>query len=312
MESLLYEWVVSGEGFLRQLEAARVGWVTTLFHLFTFLGDEEFFLAALPAVYWLASKPLGRRLSYMLVFVFFINTGLKNLFALPRPPADLHLVSEDSYGLPSGHAQGAVALWGYAAYWLRARGPWIWAVTGLMVLGIAFSRLYLGVHWPADTITGLVAGLLVLLLFIRAEPTARAWMERADPRLGLGGLALLSVLLVLALPGDAYGYPAENGATLMGLLLGMLLGFHYEERRVGFQVAGTPLQFVGRYLLGIGLLMLFWLGLRLLFGMVDGGHGVEIALRFIRYACCGLAVAWWAPALFVRFGLAKGNVGRSA
>lgn len=312
MESLLYEWVVSGEDFLRQLEAARVGWLTAFFHIFTFLGDEEFFLAALPAVFWLGNKPLGRRLCYMLIFVFFVNTGLKNLFALPRPPADLHLVSEESYGLPSGHAQGAVALWGYAAYWLRARGAWIWAVTGLIVAGIAFSRLYLGVHWPADTLTGLLAGAVTLLLFIRAEPTVRGWMERADPRLGLGGLAVLSVLLLLALPGDAQGYPAENGATLMGLFLGAVLGFHYEERRVGFRVAGSIPQFVGRYLLGIGLLLLFWLGLRLLFGLVDAGHGVEIALRFIRYACCGLAVAWWAPALFVRLGLAQGGGIRGA
>jgi hypothetical protein len=50
-----------------------------------------------------------------------------------------------------------------------------------------------------------------------------------------------------------------------------------------------------------------WLGLRLAFGVVPGGHLVQILFRFIRYGLTGCALAWWAPALFVRLGLAEGG-----
>jgi hypothetical protein len=51
--------------------------------------------------------------------------------------------------------------------------------------------------------------------------------------------------------------------------------------------------------------LLFWMGLRVLFGTFDAPFWLEGVLRFVRYALTGFAIAAWSPMLFVRLGLAE-------
>jgi undecaprenyl-diphosphatase len=104
-----------------------------------------------------------------------IDYGAKPLFARPRPELFPHpFVHGASY--PSGHALFGVGYYGMIVYLgllgarpgLRTAG---WVLWVLFALGIGFSRLVLGVHWPTDIIAGYVAGLIVLL--IEAPAAAR-------------------------------------------------------------------------------------------------------------------------------------------
>ena len=67
------------------------------------------------------------------------------------------------YSFPSGHATVAVVVYGFLAF-LVCRGQtanvqWrVGLVAGAIVLAIAFSRLYLGVHWFSDVVAGLSLG----------------------------------------------------------------------------------------------------------------------------------------------------------
>jgi hypothetical protein len=54
----------------------------------------------------------------------------------------------------------------------------------------------------------------------------------------------------------------------------------------------------------MAMILLIWGGLRVIFGLVETAHALEMGLRFVRYAVTGWAVAWLAPAAFVRVGLA--------
>ena len=108
-------------------------WLTVPMKFFTFLGSEEFFLLFLPVIYWCVDAGLGLRLGAMLLF----NSGVNDFFKLamhgPRPywfsTQVQALSSETSFGVPSGHAQMAVGLWGVLAAYTR-RG-WAWAMTTL-------------------------------------------------------------------------------------------------------------------------------------------------------------------------------------
>jgi undecaprenyl-diphosphatase len=105
---------------------------------------------------------------------------LKLLTARTRPEAGL--VETFSSSFPSGHAGRATAFYG-ALVWVAYRSArslarrLVGVVAALVVVAaIALSRVYLGVHWPSDVLTGVLLGSLWLAVVIgevRPVPTRR-------------------------------------------------------------------------------------------------------------------------------------------
>jgi diacylglycerol kinase (ATP) len=89
---------------------------------------------------------------------------LKTAFALPRPDLFPPLVPEKGYTFPSGHALLAVGLYGALAALIvsrNMRSATRWLIASLLVLlavGICWSRIYQGVHYPIDVAAGILAG----------------------------------------------------------------------------------------------------------------------------------------------------------
>ena len=106
------------------------------------------------AVGWLAAQGGGG----------LLNRTLKETFERTRPEfADAVLMSS-SWSFPSGHAMGTFILCGLGCYLLLRERPssTVAAVAVSLALSwclvMAFSRLYLGVHFASDVIAGLLGG----------------------------------------------------------------------------------------------------------------------------------------------------------
>ena len=94
-------------------------WLKTPMEAFSFFGSEYFFLILLPALYWCLEASIGLRVGIILLLSTSVNDALKMALHGPRPywiSTDvIGYASETSFGVPSGHAQIAVGVWGMLA-----------------------------------------------------------------------------------------------------------------------------------------------------------------------------------------------------
>ncbi|NYT01603.1 MAG: phosphatase PAP2 family protein [Methanosarcinales archaeon] len=304
-------------------------WMEPGMQLFSFLGTLEFYLIFMPALYWCVDARLGLRVALVLVLGKGMTDALKLAFHSPRPywvsPQVKALSSYPSFAMPSGHAEDAVAVWGMVARgkWKRSRAI-VAALVGLIGL-IGISRIYLGVHFPADVLAGYALGAAVLAAFLLLEGRAAAWMASrglAAQILAsfLASLALLS-LSFLALAGlEGWQMPAAWEARALassgeaidplnpreafasgGMLFGVALGALLLRRRGQVSTAGRIRTKAARYLLGMAGLLIIWYGSG---AIMDGQGPAAWALIYLRSFLAGAWVAAGAPELFRRMGLA--------
>ncbi len=308
------------------------GWLEIPLKGFTFLGSEEFFLLALPIVYWCIDTRIGLRIGLALLLTGGLNAILKLAFFEPRPywvnPQVKALVSETSFGVPSGHAQIAAGLWGMLASQIKR--PWAWAVATFLILMIGLSRLYLGAHFLHDVLLGWLLGVLGLWALLSLwEPTA-AWVQTK----AIGqqvGLAFLSSLLMLALGAIAFSaasntplppewtanalaagaheMPApvsfDSVITFAATLFGLLAGLAWMHPRGGFDAGGALNKRILRFSIGLVGVALLWYGLGAVFPR--GEDIISYTFRYLRYALLGGWVSAGGPWVFIRLGLAKPN-----
>ena len=163
-DSSITSWVV----------AHRTSGVTTLARLFSTLGSQVI-LAPVAAIVTLGL--LVRRhfvQAALLVAAWGGAIGLYNLtkdvVKRPRPPASLWLTHVGrTWSFPSGHATQSLATLGaliVVAGGLLPRTHWPLRLLALiLVAGIGWSRVYLGVHWTTDVGAGwlVAAGWLTVL-----------------------------------------------------------------------------------------------------------------------------------------------------
>ena len=112
-------------------------------------------------------------------------------------PMELPYSGASAFSFPSGHATMAAVIFGILAVLVsHSMGRWgramVYAICAVLVVAIAYSRVYLGAHWFSDVLAGLLFGVVMMAAFgvaIEAIPP-----RRIKP-LGLFATALLVFLV---------------------------------------------------------------------------------------------------------------------
>ena len=170
------EAVRSDPGVMRFVVAHRAVWATTFMRGVTWLGSNAVLvtLVALLGAYLLLRSKDWRPVVLLVAALAGANAWyhvIKPLVGRERPPATLHLTTVSGFAFPSGHATAAIAVWGAAAVVLSAGSTsgWkaaTWVVSGVIVMLVAVSRVYLGVHWWTDVVGGMALGGVWLCLLV--------------------------------------------------------------------------------------------------------------------------------------------------
>ena len=136
---------------------------------FTTIGDYGIFFLILGFIFLFFKK--FRKIGFLIylsqIFNIIVVSILKDLIQRPRPflsLPDLHpLISlPSSYSFPSGHASASFAFAVIIAYCLKK-----WTIPAyLLAITIAFSRVYVGVHYSSDIIVGAIFGVFSSILII--------------------------------------------------------------------------------------------------------------------------------------------------
>jgi len=302
-------------------------WLVSPMQFFSFLGTQEFYILILPILYWCIDTRLGIRVGVIMLFSSGLNFILKIPFRSPRPywvsPEVKPLWAEIDFGIPSGHSQQAVTVWGFMAGYLRK--TWAWAIAIFLMLMIGLSRVFLGAHFLLDVFTGWLFGALLLWLFLRYWDAVVAWVSRQSLGrqityaflVSFGMILIGWILIVLnrdfSLPetwlvnaariGDEEiaPYTLNRIITSAASLFGLLLGVAWLTPRGGWQASGPVWMRAARYVVGVIGVLIIWYGLGLVFPR--GEALLPFVLRYIRYGLLGLWISAGAPLVFMKLKL---------
>ncbi|MGD8312931.1 MAG: phosphatase PAP2 family protein [Gammaproteobacteria bacterium] len=181
---------------LHTMEHLRTPWVDSAMVFITQFGGQMllgFVLAGSAA--WLFWTGCSKAAWHWLAT--YLSTGLLTWVLKTTVRNERPGIPPDSYSFPSAHTSMSLAVYGFLALMiareLAVQRRWLpYTTAGLIVVSIAFSRLYLGVHWFSDVLAGLSLGLVwVALLGI-------AYDRHPGPRLPVRRLLLVFVLLLAA------------------------------------------------------------------------------------------------------------------
>jgi membrane-associated phospholipid phosphatase len=312
--------------FLQSMAA----WLVPVMEFFTFLGNEEFFLLIMPAIFWCVSPALGLRVGLLLLTSAGLNSALKLAFVGPRPYwIDLRvdaLTTETSFGVPSGHAMNAASVWGGLAVSLRKR--WAWPVALFLIFMVGVSRMFMGMHFPHDILLGWLFGGMLVLAYIRLEKPVAKWLQSFNLPLQVGIIFTATLVLIglgllarfaqadltipqawytnaqLAHPDGEAIHPLALASLFNygGAVFGFSLGLLWLQQAGGFDAGGPWEKRLLRFILGVIGVLLIWRGLGL---VLPGGENLAgYFFRYLRYGLIGFWISGLAPQLFLALGLA--------
>lgn len=248
-------------------------------------GGESFFTlmsaipsspltAAIPAVlFWCRSKRAAIFLLFNAICGRMINELLKGTFCVYRPwfkdaeliPSEAAQAKASSWSFPSGHAQFTTAIYGGLAFFYRKTAPQLIIPCAAIILLVAFSRNFLGVHTPQDV---LVAIIYSVGLFFAAEKIF-AWEGKDEERQFIffaGGIAAC-VVIFLWLYFKPYPEDFLNGKVIvdplvarasafdaLGFGLAFFLGRFLEQKFIDFKINVPRKDRLWRIIIGFGVL----------------------------------------------------------
>jgi len=277
--------------FLYLLERIRLPGLNELMLAVTELGGELPFLVAALIVFWCVDKRQG----YYVLSVGFLGTlanqFMKLWFRIPRPwvlDPDIKILEQareaaTGYSFPSGHTQNSVGTFGALA--VANKNKWVRGICLALVVLVPFSRMYVGVHTPADV---LVAAAMAILFLAVLHPVVYRRNGKNIPVL-LSIMTLLAVAFLLFV--ELYPFPADidahnlesgikNAYTLFGALIGLIIVYVVDEKYLRFDTKAVWWAQILKIAFGLLVVLAVKSGMKTPLEMLCGGHMIARGLRY--------------------------------
>ncbi len=243
--------------FLQSFDHPVVFWVM---NSVTQLGYDDAYILALIILFFGVSMKRSFVVMHMLLWTTLFTSLLKDFFALPRPEnvdsTLKSLINEftakspfirkggesffglpareaidyfrqhrvDTFGFPSGHVSGATAFWGGLGLFLNS--GWVRISAVIIIVLMPFSRMFLGRHFLADVLGGLLLGAAAVflawyILLKRGKMTDFEAAKKFKPNVKLSTVLFLLAAIGIPLAFALYGNVVA--AQFLGLNIGFLL-----------------------------------------------------------------------------------------
>ena len=187
------------------------------------------------------------------------------------------------YSFPSGHTTSAVGTFGSIAASSRKR--WVQVLSVIVAVLVGLSRMYIGVHTPADVLVGALTSLILIVLL---RNVVLSGSER-------GMKVIISVMIAVAIGllafVELYPFPADvdvhnlesglkNAYTMIGCMVGVAVVYIVDTKYVDFQTKAIWWAQILKAVLGLILVLAVKEGLRSPLETLFAGHMIARAVRY--------------------------------
>ena len=276
--------------FLKWLESIRTGFFTSLFEGITILGEETLVILFVVALWFAVDSRLAQKMFFVTICSMGLNGIVKNIAQVPRP-FDKGIVpvrqeTATGFSFPSGHTQN-FSTWS-TLFAIEFKKTWLTVLVAVFIALVAFSRLYLGVHYPSDVIVGVALGVgmafLGNYLFERVKDVKKLYV---------------AVLIIFA-PFIVYFLIVAHERfadffKVFGMMGGLTLIAFLQEKSEPLSYDVPWWKKLIRIVIGVAIAFVLKEGLKI-FKM--GGVHVELLVDTLRYFAVVLAVGYLCPLFF--------------
>ena len=279
--------------FLYFLESIRNPVFDWFFSLITHLGEETFFLAIAILFFWCINKREGYFILITGLVGTVVNQMAKLFFRIPRPwvlDPDFEIIEAareeaTGYSFPSGHTQNIAGTYGAIA--AHNSKKWKTVLCTSIIVLVAFSRMYLGVHTPLDVVVSLLFA-LGLILLLRPIFASEENFKKAMPFVVIIStiISLSFLAYVLSISGDntldPYNYNSglKNACTLLGCTAGLIVVYFLDSKYINFQTNARWYAQIIKLAIGLGGVLAIKSGLS---APLTALFGNEFIARSVRY-----------------------------
>ena len=279
--------------FLHLLEGIRMPVLDVLFQGVTLFGEETMFILFGLLFFWCVDKREGYFLLITGLLGTVINQFLKLWFRIPRPwvrdPSFTIVESAreaaTGYSFPSGHTQTSVGVYGGIAKWTGKN--LVSTLCIVLCILVPLSRMYLGVHTPADVGVSIVLALVLIFVFC---PLLKKHCDNAKVMRPLlfamvvAALANIAFVTLYPFPADVdaenLAHGVKNAYTMLGCIVGIWASWETDRKYIHFETKGTFAVQAVKLALGMAILLGIKAVLKSPLYALTGGHNIA---DFIRY-----------------------------
>lgn len=256
---------------LLAFQSIRCPFLDVVFKIFTTLGEEYFIMVLFCWLAWCSDKRFAHKTGFAFCMGMGINQILKIIFCVQRPwvldsrikPSEKVLASATGYSFPSGHTQSGITVFGCLALHFKNNAAKILFVLCAAMTGI--SRLYFGVHTPADVCVSFLIGIAVIF-------AAEAVYSLCEKHESATALVFTVVSIFMAVFAAIKPYPDYHRPEYMydcikiaGAVGGFVISWLLERRFVKSSQTGNTGEKFLRTFVGIIALLLLKLAFKKLF-----------------------------------------------